>query len=694
MPKVRSRSRARFRRNAVLIAVAVSAVVIVGALLVTIAQQWRTRSDPALARRELAMSLGLFDKGNYNAAREHAQNAVRADDNWGLAHAVLARAFLALGDGPAAEGELGRATASGFDPARAHQLYAEAYLFEGDPDRAITEAKRAAPRYGGYATRVIGRALAAKGNMAGAQDMIGRVLDANPNDSLAWSDLGRVRYDAGNLAGAIEASARAVQLDPNNLAALTLRGELVRAQYGLVAAMPWFENALSHDAYYHPALIEYAATLGDAGRYTDMLAMTRRALAVRPGSAQALYLQAVMAARDGKDDLARAMLQHAGGALDDLPGAQLLSGMLAYRAGGYEQAIGLWRNLLGQQPYNVQVRQLLGAALLRSGDANGALDMLKPIALRDDADSYTLTLAARAFERTGQRDWMAKFLDRRGLAGSADSAPFGSDDDLPVLADAVHNAPGDPAVAVDYVRGLIENGRDGEGLAVAQRLVTASPGAPDAWLLVGDAQEHLRHYFDAVTAYRRAANLRFDEPTMLRLSDALGRTGDRNGASHVVALYLSQNPQSISAQRIAAQWQIASGDFDTAIDTLEGLRDQIGDRDAALLAQLSTAYLGADDPDTARVYAAAAYRLAPGNPLVSDAYGQALYGGDRTAQAAQLFEKATQLAPNVAAFRWHLGQAYAALGRKGDARGAIEAAMADPGFAERAAAGQLLKTLA
>ena len=89
------------------------------------------------------------------------------------------------------------------------------------------------------------------------------------------------------------------------------------------------------------------------GRYNDMLGATRKALAARPGNPQALYLQAVLAARAQNYDLARSLMQRTGGAIDDLPGVLLLGGTLDYQAGAYEQAIEKWRELVGRQPMNV-----------------------------------------------------------------------------------------------------------------------------------------------------------------------------------------------------------------------------------------------------------------------------------------------------------------------------------------------------
>ncbi|MBN8813981.1 MAG: tetratricopeptide repeat protein [Sphingomonas sp.] len=650
-------------------------------------------ADGAVAKRDVVLSLGLLTDGNFNAARSYAEKAIAADPTWGLAHAMLARTYLALGDGVGAEAELGRAAANGFDMKRGHQMLAHAWLLQGDAKRALAEAAKADPRFGGYATRITAKALAMQGKSPDAIALLGELLDADLGNSYGWSDLARIRYNAGDIAGATANSARAVSLDPNNLEALTLRGELMRQQYGLAAATPWFEGALKRDAYYFPALIEYAATLGDMGRYNDMLATTRKALAARPGNPQALYLQAVLAARAQNYDLARSLMQRTGGAIDDQPGVLLLGGTLDYQAGAYEQAIGKWRELIGRQPMNVTARRLLGVALLRSGDAKGALDVLRPVALRGDADSYTLALVGRAFEATGERDWASKYLDRSAWPATATATPLGSDDGLAVLASAAANDPGNPVAMVGMIRGLIDAGQAGSALDKAKALVAANPGAPAAYLLVGDTLMTMRRFGDAADAYRRAADIRFDETTMLRAVDALDHAGRRPEATRVLSLFLAQHPENVPALRFVAHWQIAAGDWEGAIGTLEDLRSRVGSRDAALLAELTYANVGAQNVDDALDYGAAAYAIAPMNPAATDAYGWAFYAAGDSEKAKDLLEKAALLAPRQPDIRWHLAQAYADLGRNAEAKAQIALALADPSFTDRAPAQALLKTL-
>jgi tetratricopeptide (TPR) repeat protein len=645
LPGVRANGRAR------LLAICLLCLIVVGAGVAL-----AMRSPRPDARRSLVASLTTLEAGNYSAARTNAQAAIVAAPTLGIAHAVLARAYLELGDGLAAEAELARATDAGMPKSRLHQLQAHARLLQGDPDGALDEAARAQPRYAVYAARIRARTLASQGKVVEARAILQALLDRAPGDAAAWTDLGRIRLTAGDIGGASAAAARAVTLARQDPAALTLQGEVIRSRYGLIAALPWFEAALQRDAYYHPALIEYAATLGDAGRNGEMLAATRRALLARPGSPKALYLQAVLAARAGRVELARSLLRDARDGTGGLPAALLLSGSLDYAQGKFEQAATIWRQLVATQPLNIVARRLLGAALLRSGDPRGALDILRPIGLRTDADSYSLTLIARAFEAAGDRAQAARFLDRAAAGGAASAPVFATDDALGALMAGAATASDDPTYALGVIRGQIVSGDTAGAIARARGLVSAGPGAASAQRALGDALVAAGRFGEAADVYARAADLSFDEPTMLRLVDALGRAGRAQDAAAALALYLSQNPQSLVGQRLLGHWQVVSGGWDAAIETLEGVRRRVGNRDGGVLVDLALAYAGGDDGAIAVRYGRAAYLLSPMNAAAADAYGVALAANGDAAGARQLLIKATRLAPGNAAILGHLRQ--------------------------------------
>ena len=143
---------------------------------------------------------------------------------------------------------------------------------------------------------------------------------------------------------------------------------------------------------------------------------------------------------------------------------------------------------------------------------------------------------------------------------------------------------------------------------------------------------------------------------MLRLVDAWARANRPREAAAALSLYLQQNPQSLSGQRIRARLQVANGDADDAIETLEGVRRTTGNRDAAVLADLARAYAASDDGPVARTYGRAAYRLMPMNASVCDAYALALAADGDLAGARQLAAKAVALAPTDPTIASHARQ--------------------------------------
>lgn len=648
----------------------------------------RTETSQATAR-----SVAALKAHNASDARDLALVAIRGAPENPAAHLALAKAMLALGDGIGAEAELQRSIDAGGDSKLVPQLRAHAFLLQGDEARAFAEAARAAPPFRAYAVRIQARALSARGEWTRAASLFDESARLAPRDPDVWSDIGKFRLTAGDVLGANVAAQRAIALDRGHLEALRLRGELIRNQYGLLAALPWFEAALNRDPRDHATLIEYAATLGDAGRSIDALAVTRRALAVRPSSAQALYLQSVLAARAGNLDLARGLLAKTGGAIEGMPAMLLMKGILDLQSGEYEQAIAKLKALLDAQPMNTAARRLLASAMLRRGLAPAAVDLLQGTAARGDADSYTLLLAARGGERLGGRSVAASLIDRSVQPLSRDDAIFGPGDSIDTLTAQADQRPDDPGALLPLLRGLYTTGDVAGGLRRAQGIAARNPGVPAAQLLLGDALMLGRRAADAVPIYKRAADLRFDGPTMLRLVEALEASRKNEEAANVLALFLSQNPMDVAALRLSARSQLAAGDYDAAIDTLEQVRFQIGDGDAALNADLALAYVNAGASSTAEEFAEAAYALSPANPMTANAYGWVLYQNGDLPHAAEMMRKAIRLAPDQPEPRWRLAQVYAALGNRRDAASLATSALADPRLVQRADAAALLARL-
>jgi tetratricopeptide (TPR) repeat protein len=604
--------------------------------------------------------LEALRQGQPRTARIELLNAISAAPNDGVIRIAAAETDLRLGDGVEAEAELRRARALGIGADATRHLMAHAFLLQHRPDQAIAEAARAPAAYAGYAGRIRGLAAMDLGDIPQATAAFNAALWAAPKDSGIWTAIARFRRSTGELAGAIDAADKAVALDPDNAEALELRGELTRSQYGLVAALPWFDRALQIDPKYVSAMVERAATLGDLGRASDMLAAARAILAVDAKNPNAWLLQAALAARAGKYDLARALYRRTGGALDDQPAALLLAAAVDLQTGNAEQGVQRLQRLLILQPDNAKARRLLASGQWRLGDAAGTAASLRPLAERADADSYVLTLMGEALAKQGDRAgasaWFARA--RQPRSGAAVLSGPVADDQLAALRAAAAASPRDAATQIQLIRALLGRGLGDEAVTRARALEADNPGAPDAHLLAGDALVTQSDWRGAAEAYRRAADIAFSEPVALRLIEALRNAGDGAGAARVLALYLRQNPDSVAALTLAGDDWLAAGNWPQAIAAYERVRVRIGDRDAVLLNNLAWAYAQAGDDDKALPLAARAWSLDRRNPATADTLGWLLFksGRDRLRGLA-LLEQAARGAPGNADIGRHLAAA-------------------------------------
>lgn len=543
------------------------------------------------------------------------------------AHVALAR-----GDGVAAEVALRKAMAAGAPRDAVAARMGEAYLGQGNLAKAREwlEPARFAPAEASHGWRMLGRLEMADRNLSAAGRAFDRALQLTPEDSRLWVDIARLRYVGGEQVQAVPAVERAIRLDPGNVRALEFRGLLVRDQYGMAAALPWFEAALQRKPDDLSVLGEYAATLGELGRARQMLTVTRRMIELDPRSARAFYLQAVLAARASNIALARSLMNRAGNRLAGTPSAMLLQGMLELEAGNANLAVDLFDRLSHGQPQNPFVQRLLARALYLSGDRQQLLDRLGSQAARADASPYLLILLARAQEDLGRRDLAAPLLDRAAAASPPAMLPVNEATPLGVLALRYADAPAEADTAVPYVRQLLAGQQVGRAAEIAERVRALAPGSADAQALAGDLRFAQGDLAGAVERYRVSASVRMSDSLLLRLVAAYVGAGQRTAAVGLVNGVLASSPRNPTALRLAAGFAAEAGEWPRAVRLLDYLATGPGARDAQVLADLSLARLRSNDAAGARAAAQAAYRLRPASAIAAQAWGMSLAapGGD------------------------------------------------------------------
>ncbi|MEZ5708333.1 MAG: tetratricopeptide repeat protein [Blastomonas sp.] len=652
--------------------------------------------DRAAGRAAMAKADAFRAAGNYRAARIEMMNAIQADPDWPQARIRQAEIFLKLFDAVGAEAELRRALDLGAKPDAIRHLMADALLQQGDTLRArkwLTEGPVAGDQ-AGYAMRLLGRIELADGNLDAARSAFDRALAYAPDDSMLWVDIARFRFLAGDQGGAVQAVDHAVALDNANIRALQFRGELMRSQYGLVSALPWFERALAIDPNDVPVLEEYGATLGDMGRMKAMLDVARRIIALQPRNPRAYFMQAVLAARAGKFDLARDLVQKTGDAMERVPAMMQLEGVIEFQLGNNVRAIDRFDRLVTQQPHNIQARNLLARALYAEGKYRDLLDRFAADASRDGAGAYLQTLVGRSLEAIGEREAAANFLDKTLEQDPALLTTLDERQDLMLLATAASRDPGSAKAVIPFVRQLVANGNFARALGEAQRLADANPGAPDAQILLGDVHLAAGNSVAALLAYDRAAAIRLSEPLMVRMVTALRGQGRGGESEQLLLRFAGFTPGNVTASRLLANAYIDHGNWPAASSLLTELRARLGDNNPGLLSDLAMAQLRTGNAMKARKTAYRAYHSQPASPLATHVFGLAVSeAGGRKLAAVQLLEKAQDMRPGNPWLAYHLARAYAAAGEKREAIAALGQALNGGPFPERDAAMAMLQKL-
>lgn len=507
------------------------------------------------------------------------------------------------GQGITAEAELRKALAAGASRTDVAARMGEAYLLQGKlrNAREWLEPEQFTREDQVLGWRMTGRLLRLEGKLPQAGKAFDKALGMTPNDPLLWVDIARLRYVGGEHLLAVEAAERALQAGPDNPRAIELRAQLLHDSAGPVAAIPLFERGLEAAPDDLPLLTGYAAALGEAGRMADMLAIVRRITELDPRSPVPYYFQAVLAARAGKIDLARNLLNRNGNRLSEVPAAQLLQAALELEAGNSAMAVDMLERLDRNQPFNARVQLVFARALLAVDDHARLRQRFGPLVARPDASPYLLTVLGRSYERTGDRAAAAALLDRAATSSA-----------LPIAARDRANLP-------------------------------ARPGSFEGFVVAGDNALLKRANGDALAAYSRAAQVRFPEWLMLRAAYAAG------GGNAVVLAdrYLTAFPASLLAPRLVAGGAAQVGDWNRARLLLENADRRLGHGDVRLLADLSLAQLRSGDAEAALASAEAACHLQRASPVAAQARGMALAKlGRDPVLAAALLDKAERIGGN------------------------------------------------
>jgi cellulose synthase operon protein C len=337
------------------------------------------------------------------AATIELRNAVQRSPKHPEARYMLGTVFLEQGAPGAAEGELRQAIALGREGDDVQAALANALFKGGQFTRLIKEfeSKSFADAALDATLRLhLGNAYLARGARKEAAVAFDSILRTNPEHTGAQIGLARLKGAEKDFAGATRLVESILAKAPDQPDGLLLKAELQGAQSDIDGALRTLDELVRIEPRHvagHLARIQIHVTRAEIERAS---AAMQELLKIAPADPRVLYMQGLVAFRQGKPADARdAIAKVLTGTPDHVPSI-LLSGLIAHQLRDFPTAEAHLRKIVSQSPTASMPRQALATVLVESGQPERALETLRP--LLDSQDAKAFAIAGEAYLGMGE----------------------------------------------------------------------------------------------------------------------------------------------------------------------------------------------------------------------------------------------------------------------------------------------------
>jgi len=547
-----------------------------------------------------------------------------------------------------AEKELRRASELHYDPNRVAPLFAHALVGLGQPDKALHDIDpesltdpAAKALTGAYRSR----ALLALGKIDDAKATLGEALRIDENLGPALVTQAHILVRQNDLAGANEMLGRVLAANGKDVEALMLRAAIDRSGGRDAEARAGLEKAVAVAPAVPGPRVALASLLIDAGRYDDARLQARELRAIPEGGFEATMIEGQIALRERKFEAARDAAAQALNMAPDHSRALYVAAVSELALGSLAPAETALRKIVARAPGFVPARRLLAETLLRQGSADAAEAVLEPIVQAASVDSDTLALAGQVALQAGDSDKAQRLLKRAAEARPGDarlqsalaaSQVLGNeaaagietleklsakergqyqsdvmlimthvrsstwDKALQAVSALENKQPGNPLTF--NLRGIVLGGKQ-DYKAARQAFEKAVALQPEyAPAVINLAQLDLREGREA-DARRRLEALLARQGSNPRALVALAELKSRSGAPHeevgkLLARAVSDNPNLLTPRAALVRWYVGGGEPDKAIELAKETQEKFP-RSAEALSLLGTVQLAAGESSQA-----------------------------------------------------------------------------------------------
>ncbi|MFT4172407.1 MAG: PEP-CTERM system TPR-repeat protein PrsT [Rhodocyclaceae bacterium] len=635
----------------------------------------------------LADAQRAMDKRDYNAAVIQVKNALQKDANNGAARVLFARLLLEQRDPAAAVDELRKAQSQGYAPDETLPLLARALNGAGQSRKVIDELAGqtlSTPAAQAGLAVELGRAYLTLGRVDEAREQLTKAQGLQPDNLEVALGFARLQAGKGDLEAALRSVEDVIAKHPDVIDAQLLRGELLVALRRMPDATAQFQQTVdAHKDDPRPLARLVALNIGQS-QLTEAEHHLTTLVKLAPSTLQTVYLQSLLALRQGKWQAARDASAKVLRAVPDYRPSLVVAANANIRIGDQLQAQAMLQRVLKVQPDWALPRKLLAESYVAARNADDALETLAPLQASDPDNPDVLSLVGQAYLLKGDfarstaaftkvaalRPDSAQARMSLGVArlGAGDDAHAMQELEAATQIDA-SRVQIDAAIVGTYLR----KGQTDEALKALAALEKRQPDNPLTYNIKGQVMLAMKKPDEARAAFERGMQLQpgnLEAAIQLsRLDLAARKPDDALGRFRGI---VEKEPKNVRAWVLMARLQADTGADPKAVRaTLEKAIDADPTQNEARAALVQLLVTQGQAKDALNV-AQQAQAASPDEPSVLRLLGAAQTAAGERQQAVSTFAKLQTLQP----------QSPTAL---------IELADAQMGAGDRAAAEQTLR---
>jgi len=630
------------------------------------------------------------DQGDLRTSVIELKNALKQNPDNPEARWILGKIYVELGNGQAAEKELGRARDLGVDPIALVIPYGQSQLLQNKFSIVLDEVKPQASMsaHDQAIVQVLrGNAYLGEGALDEAGEALKKALSIQADMAAAFLGQGRLAIAQGNLETARDKVQQALAADPDSGESWSLMGDLERWQGNGEKAEEAYGKAISHLNFdgserFKRALVRIG--LDDKKGAEEDIQELKRSL---PGLPAAHYAQGLLHFKDKQYGEARSSFEAALKKDPNYMPAIFYLGATNFVLANFEQAERHLAQFNSIFPHNDQAARLLGIIRLQNRDFGGALALLEKLLATSPEDVQLLNLVGNVHIGMGKTAKGLQYLNK-----------------------AVELQPDSATTHAQIGLNLLIEGEQERGVSELNAAIELDPQLLQADVILVMSHLYSKQYQKAIDAAKRMREKLPESTLPLNLLAAVHiRKGDVGKAKELLRRVLEMEPGDPAASNSLAELALKEDDRVSAralyeaalhqhpgnlltlmrlasLEADEGKTEE-GKRwlEQAMVANpnalqprvlLSRYYVRFGEPAKALGTIQGVKDIYPNNPLLLIEMGTAQLGMQQAENAAVTFQRLLNRRPNSAGTHYYLAQAYGQMGGRQRVRDHLSQALA------------------